>query len=237
MSAIRIVYATIFALFVGITLIVPSYPPIQLLYKYVTIPQTTLSIWGISLATLLNGIINGCFWTIIFITAYSLTQLAFQTRKPEPLAPMPVTPHLTKPQPENPLVDPRENKISLEPTIPPARAPSSTVRGEPARAMIRKKPVPIKVSKAPNVAELAIENIEEIGQLHGALLRNSGIDTVSDLLRVGATARGRNRLAKEVGVTSATVLKWVFRGDSLRVRGIDRRYVLLESTQETAIKK
>jgi hypothetical protein len=228
MSVARIIFAITFVLFVGITLIVPSYPPTQLLYEYVGIPQTTLSILGISIATLLNAFINGCFWTIIVITAYGLAQLAL-VAKAKPLPPMPFPPHLITPQPENPLVDSRGNRIFLAPTIPPTS--SFTVKEDPARAMIRTEPAPIMVSKAPNDAGLAIETIKGIGPMRGALFRNSGVDTVSDLLRVGTTARGRKRLAKEVGVTSATVLRWVHQGDLLTVRSIARRYELSESAK------
>jgi predicted flap endonuclease-1-like 5' DNA nuclease len=211
MSAARTMFAIIFVLYLGITLVVPSFPPAQLLCGYVGIPQTTSSIWGISIATLLNGIINGFFWTILAITTYGLAQRALHTRKPKSLPPIPA-----------------RAGTPPGPAIPPT--PSSIVRKEPARAMMRAESVPIRVSKEPTVAELDIETIEGIGPAGGALLRNSGIDTVSDLLRVGATERGRQRLADQVGVTSATVLRWVYRGDLLRVRGIGRKYsALLES--------
>jgi predicted flap endonuclease-1-like 5' DNA nuclease len=72
-----------------------------------------------------------------------------------------------------------------------------------------------------------LETFDGIGLVCGELLRNLGIDTVSDLLRVGATERGRRRLASEIGVTYSTLLKWIYREDLLRVRGIGRKYSAL----------
>jgi len=141
---------------------------------------------------------------------------------------MPVAPRLTAPPPKNLPVDPRVSRIPPALTVP--HTPSSAVRKKPARAIVRTGPVPIRVVREPIGAELNIETIEGIGPVRGALLRNMGINTVSDLLERGATQRGRQRLANQVGVTPATVLSWVYRGDLLRVRGIGRKYsALLES--------
>lgn len=187
-----------FLLIVGVTFIVPSFPPAQLVSEYLEIPQTTLSLLGISVATLLNGIVNGLFWILISATIYSL---ALRARR-EPLPPMPVAPNLPSPIPEPVLVDTRVNKIP----------PSFTVR------------------KVPVGVEQGVETINGIGPIYGESLRNSGVKTVSDLLRVGSTKSGRQRLAIRVGVSYATVLKWVYRGDLLRVDGVGKKYSgLLES--------
>lgn len=236
MSVARKIFAITFVVFIGITLMVPSFPPAQLLYKYVSIVQTTLSIWGISIATLLSGIINGFLWTIIVIAAYGFARLALHIRKPRSLPPMPVAPQLTTPPPENPIVDSRVNIIPPALTIP--STPSFTVRKKLTQTVIRREPVPIKVSKEPIGVELDVETIMGIGSARGALLRNSGIVTVSDLLRAGATKRGRDNLANEVGVDSATVLRWVYRGDLLRIRGIGKKYsALLESAGVNTVTK
>jgi predicted flap endonuclease-1-like 5' DNA nuclease len=111
MSAAKPIFAIsafTFVLLIGITPIVPSFPPAQLLWGYVGIPQTTSSIWGISIAILINGIINGCYWTIIAITAFGVAKLAVQPRKPRSLWEMPAAPHLTTLPPENPLVNSRD---------------------------------------------------------------------------------------------------------------------------------
>jgi predicted flap endonuclease-1-like 5' DNA nuclease len=75
-----------------------------------------------------------------------------------------------------------------------------------------------------------IETIEGIGPTYGNKLRNSGVKVVEDLLRAGSTRSRRRILANKVGVASATLLKWVYRADFFRIRGIGTQYSsLLES--------
>src|SRR4030066_1648624 len=224
MSVAKTMFAITFVLFLGVTIIVPSFPPAQLL-----MPQTTLSILGISVVTLLIGITNGFFGTIIVGVTYGLAQLALRTGRPRLLPPMPHAPYLIAPLPENPLVDSRVGIIPPALTIP-AGGLSFKVWKEPVRSMMRTEFVPIRFSSEPIGAEVYVETFEGIGLVCGGLLRNLGINTVSDLLRVGATERGRRRLASEIGVTYSTLLKWVYREDLLRVKGIGRKYsALLES--------
>ena len=146
MSAAGTILAITFVILVSITLVAPSFPPAPLLYKYVSIPQTTLSFYGISVATLLNGIINGFFWAIFAALTYGLAQLAIPTRKLGPLPPMPFAPRLTTPLPENLLVVSKGSIIPPVLTIPPATL-SFTMRRKPARRSIRTKSVPMRVSK------------------------------------------------------------------------------------------
>jgi predicted flap endonuclease-1-like 5' DNA nuclease len=224
MSVAKTMFAITFVLFLGITLIVPSFPPVQLI-----MPQTMLSNWSIPVATLLVGITNGLFWTIIVVLTYGLAQLALRTGRPGLLPPMPVAPYLITPPPENQLVDSRVGLIPPALTIPPGGSPFK-VGKEPVRAMMRTESDPIRFSREPIGAEVDVETFEGIGLVCGGLLRNLGIDTVSDLLKVSVTERGRRRLASEIGVTYSTLLKWVHREDLLRVKGIGRKYsTLLES--------
>ena len=216
MSAVRIIFPITFVIFTGITLFFPSFPPAALLYEFVRITQS--SIGGITIATIINGITNGFFWTIIATTAYGLGQLFLNTRKQRPLPPMPIAPHLAAPLLDNPLVDSRVTTLPPAITIPPATQ-KFTVGRKPASANVRTKAVPILVSKQPLAAELAVETIAGIGPVYGNVLRILGIETVSDLLRHGATKPAQQRIARQVGVAPATVLTWVCRGDLLRVRG------------------
>ena len=146
MSAAGTILAITFILFVSITLVAPSFPPVQLLYKYLRIPQTTLSFNGISVATLLNGIINGLFWTIFAALTYGLAQLAITARELKPLPPMPFAPHLTTPLPENLLVVSKGSIIPAALTIPPTTR-SFTKRRKPAKRSTKAKSVPMRVSK------------------------------------------------------------------------------------------
>lgn len=229
MSATGKIFAMTFLLFTGVTLIMPSFPPAQLLCEYLRIQPATLSIGGLSVASLLNGIMNGFFWTIVVIAVYGLAQLAIQAGTQRPLPPMPDAPQLTAPPLENPRVDSRVIKIPPALTIPSFKQ-SHRPRREPTRVLSRTEPFQYNFSRKPVGAELNIEIIDGIGPVCSHLLRTSGIETVSDLLRVGATERGRHRIASSVGVSNATVLRWVYRADLLRVRGVGKKYsALLES--------
>lgn len=219
---VAVAFAIGFLLIMVVTLVVPIFPPAQFLFEYLRIPQSTLSISGISVASLLNGITNGFFWVIIAAAVYGLTRL---TQRNDELLPMPTPPHLSTPPPESTPVDSRVDKIPPALTVPP-----KIVRKKPVRVVVRKKPVRVMLRKQPIGMGQDVETIEGIGPIYGGLLRNSGINTVTDLLRVGAKESGRRYLASQVGVSHETVLKWIYRGDLQRVRGIGKKYAsLLES--------
>jgi predicted flap endonuclease-1-like 5' DNA nuclease len=197
------VFGIAFFILLGITLLVPGFPPAQMVLEYLNIQQTTFSIVGLSAASLLNGVLNGFFWVLIGAAIYGTACFAQSHR---PLPPMPEAPNLPAPPPEPVVVDSRVNIIP----------PSMTVSADTIRHQIPK--------------ELDIEMIDGVGPICGGLLRNSGVNTVNALLSVCATERGRKHLANEIGVPESMLLKWVYRGDLLRVRGIGKKYAaLLES--------
>ncbi len=70
----------------------------------------------------------------------------------------------------------------------------------------------------------AIETIEGIGEVYGSRLRELGITTVEALLEQGATPKGRQTLAEQLGVTPQRVLEWVNRADLMRISGIGEEY-------------
>ncbi len=146
MSAAKTVLAITFVFLVGFTLVAPSFPPAPLLYKYVRIPQTTLAFYGISIATLLNGIINGIFWTIFALCTYGLAMLAIPTRELEALRPMPYAPRLTSPLPDNLLIVSNGSMIPPALTIPSATRPFAK-RRKPAKRPMKTEPVPIWISR------------------------------------------------------------------------------------------
>jgi predicted flap endonuclease-1-like 5' DNA nuclease len=213
MSA-KAVFAGVLLLFVFLTLAFPGFPPGQLLYSLLNAPQITFSLWVIPVANLLNGIINGLFWGIITAAIYSLS-MHLAHRKP--LTPLPIAPELPSPPPKPPAIDWQVDKIP----------PLITVRKERPLYVARKGRIRM---------EKDIETIEGVGTIRGEMLRDLGVETVGDLLRIGATRRGRHRLATEVGVAYSTMLKWVYRGDLLRIRGVGKQYSeLLESAGVTTV--
>ena len=106
-----------------------------------------------------------------------------------------------------------------EPT--PPKIQSSTARKVPPKIIKRKTYVPL---------DQDIETIEGIGPAYGSKFRNINIKIVEDLLRAGSTKKSRRELSVELGVAPKTILKWVYRADFFRLRGIGTQYSsLLES--------
>ena len=190
------IFTCAFLLLAAVTFIAPVLPPAQLLHEFLDVPQSTMSIWGISVATLLISITNGFFWGIVVTAVYNLLRYIVQ----KPLPPMPLARDVPVPTPK-----PAPIQVNnLGDRYPPV--------------------VTVTLRKKQGQTEQDIETIEGIGSMRGKMLRNAGIRTVDDLLRAGATRMKRERLANEFGVSYQTVHKWVCRGDLLRVRGVGRQY-------------
>ena len=69
-----------------------------------------------------------------------------------------------------------------------------------------------------------INEIEGIGPSHAEKLESHGIKTVEELLKAGATPKGREELIKKTGISHHLILKWVDEADLFRVKGIGRQY-------------
>ena len=202
------IFAVTFVLFISLTVIVPIFPPAQLLYESLSI-EPTLSTREISIAVLLKGLTNGFFWAIITVTANSLVQQALLNRRRQrPLPPMPVASPITTPRLENRRVDSRANRIAPDLTIQ-SDTQLFTMRNEPAQNIIKTETISIKPSGKHLRAEHDVETIEGIDPLCGKLLRLSGINTVGDLLKAAATEHERHRLANEVLVNDTTIFRWI----------------------------
>ena len=107
-----------------------------------------------------------------------------------------------------------------EPTLPKIRD-SSSEKKSPPKIIKRKTYVPL---------DQDIETIEGIGPAYGSKFRNIEIKVIEDLLRAGSTKKRRRELSVELGVAPKTILKWVYRADFFRLRGIGKQYSsLLES--------
>ena len=63
-----------------------------------------------------------------------------------------------------------------------------------------------------------------------AKLHDGGIESVEQLLEVGASKAGRKMLATQCGLTEKEILGWVNRADLQRISGVGQEYAdLLES--------
>lgn len=65
-----------------------------------------------------------------------------------------------------------------------------------------------------------IEDIEGIGPQYAEKLQAAGVKTVEKLLEVGATAKGRDELSSQTGITPKSILKWVNHADLFRIKGV-----------------
>ncbi|HNC09739.1 MAG TPA: DUF4332 domain-containing protein [Anaerolineales bacterium] len=69
-----------------------------------------------------------------------------------------------------------------------------------------------------------ISDIEGIGPVNAAKLSKAGVRGTNGLLKMGATRKGRQELAKATGVSAKVILDWVNRADLFRVKGIGKQY-------------
>ena len=73
-------------------------------------------------------------------------------------------------------------------------------------------------------------DIEGVGKTYAAKMEKIGVKTVEELLRQGASKKGRTALAEKSGVSNKLILEWVNRADLTRIRGVSTQYAdLLES--------
>ncbi len=83
-----------------------------------------------------------------------------------------------------------------------------------------------------------IEEIEGIGKASAAKLVQAGIKTTEDLLAQAASARGRQKVAEQCGVSAVRLLKWVNMADLMRISGVGEEYSeLLEAANCNTVKQ
>lgn len=83
-----------------------------------------------------------------------------------------------------------------------------------------------------------IEEIEGIGESYGKALIENGVKTTNDLLKRGATAKGRKDLAAATGLSEKLILKWANHADLMRISGIGPEYSeLLEAAGVDTVKE
>ncbi len=83
-----------------------------------------------------------------------------------------------------------------------------------------------------------IEDIEGIGTLYGAKLREANIETTDDLLELCCSAPGRKTVSEKTGVEASHLLKWANMADLMRIKGIGSEYSeLLEASGVDTVKE
>lgn len=76
----------------------------------------------------------------------------------------------------------------------------------------------------------SIKEIEGIGPAYAEKLQASAITSTSHLLELGATAKGRAKIAADTGINEKLILEWVNHADLERIKGVGWEYAdLLEA--------
>lgn len=72
-----------------------------------------------------------------------------------------------------------------------------------------------------------ITDIEGIGPAYAEKLEKAGIKTVEKLLELGASKKGRDKIAEDTGIDDGRVLSWVNMADLFRIKGVSSQYAEL----------
>lgn len=83
-----------------------------------------------------------------------------------------------------------------------------------------------------------IEDIEGIGAVYAAKLKEVGVKTTADLLEKGAKKSGREKLEEATGISKKLILKWTNHADLFRIKGIAGQFAeLLEAAGVDTVKE
>ena len=194
-----VVFVLVFLILFLITLVLPVIPPGGIIIGLFGLPVVEL-VAGITVETILNGIVNGLIWGLIVYLVYVVVSPGPKKREFEPMR-APTYPTVSQP-------------IATEATSVLTMSQKPRQKREP---QVRKR-------RTYTALDQDVETIEGIGPAYGSKLRNAGVKVVDDLLRAGSTRSKRRTLANKVEVAPTTLLKWVYRADFFRIRGIGTQY-------------
>jgi uncharacterized membrane protein HdeD (DUF308 family)/predicted flap endonuclease-1-like 5' DNA nuclease len=77
----------------------------------------------------------------------------------------------------------------------------------------------------------SLEYVEGIGPVYAGRLKVIGLETCLDLLKTGASRKGRETIAAESEIPDSLILKWVNHVDLYRIKGVGSEYAdLLEAS-------
>lgn len=83
-----------------------------------------------------------------------------------------------------------------------------------------------------------IIDIEGIGEVYAEKLIAVGVKTTEDLLEKAASKKGREKLAKETGISEKLILRWANHADLFRIKGIAGQFAeLLEAAGVDTVKE
>jgi predicted flap endonuclease-1-like 5' DNA nuclease len=85
---------------------------------------------------------------------------------------------------------------------------------------------------------MKIETIEGIGPAFAKKLRKEGIRSTGELLKRGATKKGRVEIAGSTDIPEKLILEWVNLADLMRIKGVGEEYSdLLEEAGVDTVKE
>ncbi|MEJ2241032.1 MAG: DUF4332 domain-containing protein [Candidatus Bathyarchaeota archaeon] len=181
--------------FFGISIIIPVLPPGEIINNLMGNPSIISPIPGITGTVFVNALISGLFWATIIFFSYNIAIRL--TRKK--------------------MIIPKD--ITVYPTL--QKATSDYI---PPQTFSKKPIYKTRKRKTQVSLDQSVEKIEGIGRIYGFKLRKMGISSINDLLTAGFTRKGRNELAKGVGLSHSTIFRWVNRADFFRINGIGKQY-------------
>jgi predicted flap endonuclease-1-like 5' DNA nuclease len=80
-------------------------------------------------------------------------------------------------------------------------------------------------------------DVEGIGTRYADKLKAAGVGSTDDLLKKGATPKGRKELANKSGISDTLILEWVNHVDLYRIKGVGSEYsdLLEEAGVDTVV--
>ncbi|TRO48123.1 DUF4332 domain-containing protein, partial [Candidatus Bathyarchaeota archaeon] len=192
-----IIFLLSFLCLFGVSIVIPTLPPGEILHNFLGFSEITSPISGISGVVLTNGLINGLFWGTIILLIYILVT-GFSRKKP--------LMHVGIKKTQYPVLQ------------------KSTSEYIPPQTFIKKPIHTVRKRKTQGSLDQSVKKIEGIGRVYGNKLRKLGINSINDLLTAGFNRKGRYDLAKAVGVSYSTFMRWINRADFFRINGIGKQY-------------
>ena len=82
-----------------------------------------------------------------------------------------------------------------------------------------------------------LEIVEWIGNKYAKDLRRAGVRSTGDLLKRGATPKGREKISRDSDISKTLVLEWVNHVDLFRIKGVGEEYsdLLEEAGVDTVV--
>lgn len=116
--------------------------------------------------------------------------------------------------------------VADPPKAEPNHKPKTAPKPKPARQATEKKEHGFNLI-----------DIEGIGPVYTEKLHAVNLHYTADLLKAGATPRGRRELAEKTGISQELILEWVNLSDLFRIKGIGEEYsdLLEEAGVDTVV--